>query len=83
MEARASQARVIPDWLVDRFAIAGSPEECRAQVETLKGSGIDQIAIIPYGVGGGDREETLRGFASAVISAWPARQDPRSQKLGT
>lgn len=69
MDARASQARVIPDWLVDRFAIAGSPEECRARVEALEGSGIHQIAIIPYGVGGGDREETLRGFASAVLAS--------------
>ena len=66
MEARASQARVIPDWLVDRFAIAGSPEECRDRVEALGESGIQQIAIIPYGVGRGDREATLRGFASAV-----------------
>jgi 5,10-methylenetetrahydromethanopterin reductase len=68
MDQRARQAQVIPDWLVDKFAIAGTPSECRARVEELKGSGIDQIAIIPYGVGGGDREETLRGFASAVMA---------------
>jgi 5,10-methylenetetrahydromethanopterin reductase len=68
MEQRASQAQVIPDWLVDKFAIAGTPSECRARVEELKGSGIDQIAIIPYGIGGGDREETLHRFASAVMT---------------
>lgn len=67
MDQKASQAKVIPDWIVDKFAIAGTPEECRAKVEELKGSGIDQIAIIPYGVGVGGREETLRGFASAVF----------------
>jgi 5,10-methylenetetrahydromethanopterin reductase len=69
MEQKASQAQVIPDWLVDKFAIAGTPSECRAKVEELKGSGIDQIAIIPYGAGGGDREETLKGFASALLGA--------------
>lgn len=68
MEQKASQAEVIPDWLVDKFAIAGTVSECRARVEELKKSGIDQIAIIPYEVGAGGREETLRNFASAVLS---------------
>jgi 5,10-methylenetetrahydromethanopterin reductase len=71
MEPQASQAQVIPDWLVDRFAIAGTPAECRARVEALQGSGIEQIAIIPYGVGEGDRGATLRGFASAVRGLTP------------
>lgn len=67
MEQQASQAQVIPDWLVDKFAIAGTSKECRAQVERLKRSGIKQIAIIPYGAGGGDRADTLREFAAAVF----------------
>ncbi|MGH7831292.1 MAG: LLM class flavin-dependent oxidoreductase [Candidatus Binatia bacterium] len=67
MEQEANHAEVIPDWLVDKFAIAGTVSQCRAKVEGLKKSGIDQIAIIPYGVGGGSREETLRNFASAVF----------------
>jgi 5,10-methylenetetrahydromethanopterin reductase len=71
MEPRASQAQVIPDWLVDRFAIAGTPAECRARMEALQGSCIEQIAIIPYGVGEGDRAATLRGFASAVRGLTP------------
>lgn len=66
MEQKASQAQVIPDGLVDKFAIAGTPAECRAQVERLKRSGINQLAIIPYGAGGGDREETLKEFVAAV-----------------
>jgi pyruvate/2-oxoglutarate dehydrogenase complex dihydrolipoamide dehydrogenase (E3) component len=61
----AGHAEVIPDWLVDKFAIAGTIAECRAQVERLKKTGIQQIAIIPYGTPGGTREETLRGFAQA------------------
>jgi 5,10-methylenetetrahydromethanopterin reductase len=67
MDQKADQAKVIPDWLVDKFAIAGTSEECRAKVEELKGNGIDQIAIIPYGAGGGDRADTIRNFASAVF----------------
>jgi 5,10-methylenetetrahydromethanopterin reductase len=67
MEQQASQAQVIPDWLVDKFAIAGTAKECRAQVERLSSSGINQIAIIPYGIGDGDREDTLNRFAAAVF----------------
>ena len=66
MEQEANHAEVIPDWLVDKFAIAGTVSECRAQVARIKKSGIQQIAIIPYSAPGGSREETLRGFAKAM-----------------
>lgn len=66
MEQKASQAQVIPDWLVDKFAIAGTVSECRDKVREIRKSGIDQIAIIPYGAKGEDREDTLRAFAKAV-----------------
>jgi len=66
MDQKASQAQVIPDWLVDKFAIAGSTEECAAKVEELRSSGIQQVAIIPYNVGTADRGETLRLFAKAA-----------------
>ena len=66
MDQKASQAAVIPDWLVDKFAIAGTSEECKAKVAELTGSGIDQVAIIPYNVGDADRGETLRLFAKAA-----------------
>lgn len=66
MDQKASQAQVIPDWLVDKFAIAGKTDECAAKVEALRSSGIQQIAIIPYNVGTADRGETLRLFAKAA-----------------
>jgi 5,10-methylenetetrahydromethanopterin reductase len=66
MEQEANHAEVIPDWLVDKFAVAGTVSECRAQVERIKSSGIQQIAIIPYSAPGGSREETIRGFAKAI-----------------
>ncbi|MBI4526628.1 MAG: LLM class flavin-dependent oxidoreductase, partial [Deltaproteobacteria bacterium] len=42
MEQEANHAEVIPNWLVDKFAIAGTVSECRAQVKRLKKSGIQQ-----------------------------------------
>lgn len=66
MEQEANHAEVIPDWLVEKFAVAGTVSECRAHVERIKKSGIQQIAIIPYSAPGGSREETIRGFAKAI-----------------
>ncbi|HXV48784.1 MAG TPA: LLM class flavin-dependent oxidoreductase [Candidatus Binatia bacterium] len=66
MDQQANHAEVIPDWLVDKFAIAGTVDQCRAQIERIKETGIQQIAIIPYSPPGGSREETIRGFARAM-----------------
>ena len=66
MDQEANHAEVIPDWLVDKFAIAGTVAECRGQIERLKNTGIQQVAIIPYSAAGGSREETLRSFAEAM-----------------
>jgi 5,10-methylenetetrahydromethanopterin reductase len=66
MDQEANHAEVIPDWLVDKFAIAGTIDQCRAQIARLKNTGIQQIAIIPYSAPGGNREETIRGFAKAM-----------------
>jgi len=66
MDQQANHAEVIPDWLVDKFAIAGTVAECKAQIERIKKTGIQQIAIIPYSPPGGSREETIRGFARAM-----------------
>ena len=66
MDQQANHAEVIPDWLVDKFAIAGTIAECRARIERIKKTGIHQIAIIPYSPPDGSREETIRGFAKAM-----------------
>ena len=66
MDQQANHAEVIPDWLVDKFAIAGTVDQCRAQIERIKKSGIQQIAIIPYAPPDGSRAETIRGFAKAM-----------------
>jgi 5,10-methylenetetrahydromethanopterin reductase len=66
MDQQANHAEVIPDWLVDKFAIAGTVAQCKEQIERIKKTGIQQIAIIPYSAPGGSREETIRGFAKAM-----------------
>jgi 5,10-methylenetetrahydromethanopterin reductase len=66
MDQQANHAEVIPDWLVDKFAIAGTVEQCRAQIARIKKTGIQQVAVIPYSCPGEDREATLRGFARAM-----------------
>jgi hypothetical protein len=66
MDRHAAQARVVPDWLVDRFAIAGGPAACRVALDGLRDTGIRQLAIIPYGPGPGGRAATMRACAAAV-----------------
>lgn len=66
MDTEASHADLVPDSLVDRFALAGTPEECRERVEQLAKLGIDQIAIIPFTPPGGDRGRTMKHFADIV-----------------
>ena len=53
MDQQANHAEVIPDWLVDKFAIAGTVAACHAQIDRIKKAGIRQIAIIPYSPRGG------------------------------
>jgi 5,10-methylenetetrahydromethanopterin reductase len=66
MDTEASHADLVPDSLVDRFALAGTPEECRARVEQIADLGIDQISIIPFTPPGGDRGKTMEVFADLI-----------------
>jgi 5,10-methylenetetrahydromethanopterin reductase len=45
----SAHAEPVPDALVERFAIAGTPAEARAQLRRLAASGlVDEIALIPH-----------------------------------
>lgn len=66
MDTEASHADLVPDSLVDRFALAGTPEECRERIAELEGLGIDQMSIIPFTPPGGDRAHTMRSFAELM-----------------
>jgi 5,10-methylenetetrahydromethanopterin reductase len=59
---------LVPDHMVTRFAIAGTVEECRRQVERLKETGIHQLAIIPYGANPRDRLSVVKTFAREVMA---------------
>ena len=64
--AEDSHADLVPGRLVDRFALAGTPDGCRARIEQIAGFGIDPIAIIPFPPPGGDRGRIMRHVADLV-----------------
>jgi 5,10-methylenetetrahydromethanopterin reductase len=55
-------ARLVPDSLVDKIALAGTPEEIITKVEDFAGIGVKQIAILE------NRKETIERFAKDVIT---------------
>jgi 5,10-methylenetetrahydromethanopterin reductase len=60
---------VVPDELVERFAIAGTPADARAQLERLAGSGlVDEIAVIPHSHDPTERDRIIR-LVGEVIPA--------------
>jgi 5,10-methylenetetrahydromethanopterin reductase len=51
----------VPDEMVERFAIAGTPKEAREQIERLAASGlVDEIAIIPHTQDPRDRDRIVK-----------------------
>jgi len=58
---------IVPDELVEKFAIAGTPAEARDQLQRLAASGlVDEIAIIPHAHDPVDRERIMRQVADAL-----------------
>jgi alkanesulfonate monooxygenase SsuD/methylene tetrahydromethanopterin reductase-like flavin-dependent oxidoreductase (luciferase family) len=52
---------LVPDGLVEKFAVAGTPTEARDQLRRLAASGlVDEIAIIPHAHDPAARERILR-----------------------
>ncbi|HEY7062760.1 MAG TPA: LLM class flavin-dependent oxidoreductase [Chloroflexota bacterium] len=60
-------AGLVPDEVVTELAIAGTPEECRAQARALFAAGVDEITIRPYAVDGAPRSATTETFAREVM----------------
>lgn len=60
----SAHSKLVTDTLVDRFALAGTAEECRERVLPLSDAGIDQIAIIPFPGAQEDVETVVRKFAA-------------------
>ncbi|HZT07021.1 MAG TPA: LLM class flavin-dependent oxidoreductase [Chloroflexota bacterium] len=58
---------IVPDELVEKFAVAGTPAEAREQMERLAATGlVDEIAIIPHAHDPADRERILRIVAETL-----------------
>jgi 5,10-methylenetetrahydromethanopterin reductase len=62
MDPRSGHSDLVTDGLVRRFALAGTPDECREQLTGLAGLA-EQIAIIPAAREPEARAETMRLFA--------------------
>ena len=63
---RAEAARRVPDELLAAITAAGTPEQCRAKVETYRGSGIALPIISPRASGPGGKQmavDALRACA--------------------
>lgn len=65
MAVGAAHADLVPDRLVDKFALAGRPEECADRVRALVKSGIDELNIVLMSP---DPAAVLRTFADGVMA---------------
>ncbi len=66
MDTEASHADLVPDELVDLFALAGTPDECADRLKDIRSLGIDQVSIVPFVRPGQSKERTIRTFAEIV-----------------
>ena len=55
----------LTDYFADRFAIAGTPEECRAKTRSIFDSGVDGLLITAIGP---DPDTIIRRFGQEVIA---------------
>lgn len=62
MDTEADHGSIVTDELVDMFALAGTPDECRDRLREIAPL-VDQVAIVPFVPPGGDRAETMRIFS--------------------
>jgi 5,10-methylenetetrahydromethanopterin reductase len=61
MVAGTPHGEIVPDSLVEKFAIAGTPAEAREQLKRLAATGlVDEIALIPHAHDPAERERTVR-----------------------
>jgi 5,10-methylenetetrahydromethanopterin reductase len=71
MDTEASHADLVPDELVDLFALAGTRDECAQRLKEIESLGVDQVSIVPFVRPGQSREATIRIFAEIVDGPQP------------
>jgi 5,10-methylenetetrahydromethanopterin reductase len=67
MSRQARYAELIPDDIVTSFALAGTPDECVAQLRELRALGFDEVTLIPYATEDGTRAEMITALARQVV----------------
>ena len=67
MSRQPRYAELIPDEIVPRFALAGTPEECVAQLRELSALGFDEITLIPYATEDSSRADMVAALARDVV----------------
>jgi 5,10-methylenetetrahydromethanopterin reductase len=70
MNPTAPHAALIPEEVIPEFALAGTPDDCIAQVQGLIDAGVDSVVIQPYAVAGAPRSAVVESFARDVMSAF-------------
>lgn len=66
MDTVADHRELVPDALADMFAISGTVDECRAQLRTIAGTGVQQVAGIPFAIPEEARSEVITRFVQEV-----------------
>lgn len=57
-------SRLVTESLLDRFAVAGTPQDCRERLDAIATTGIRQVSVIPFVAPGDDRSTVVEGFAA-------------------
>ena len=70
MSSSSLQAEVIPLEMTSRFTLAGTPEECRAQLGEVVDLGVERIMITPFAPEKAERKDVIATFAREVMSAF-------------
>ena len=71
MATDAEHRELVPDRLVQRFAVAGTPAECGRALAEIRAFPIDQLAVVPFGA---DRADVMRRLGDV------ARTRPRPDR---
>ena len=71
MDTEASHADLVPDELVDIFALAGTPAEVEERLREIAPL-VDQVSIVPFVRPGESKEPTIRSFAEIASRLVPA-----------
>jgi 5,10-methylenetetrahydromethanopterin reductase len=80
MDTGADHRALVPDGLVARFALAGTPAECRDQLEPILSYPIDQLALVPFAAHPHERGLVLRRLCDEVLPGLPVAHPSRAPR---